>query len=81
MSQESSENSSAKFNFSFVECLLFAFHELAKLCPQFLAADENKERLKEFRLRLQFFATGNQNYIKELRNSVLTNDNSQEVGE
>lgn len=60
----------AKFNFSYVECLLYAFHSLAKNHADFLTADEHKERLKEFRLRLQYFAKGTQSYIKELRNSI-----------
>ena len=29
--------------------------------------------------RLQYFATGTQNYIKELRNTIVNNDDSQEV--
>lgn len=61
-----------KFNFSYVECLMFAFHTLGRYHPEFLAGDENKERLKDFRLRLGYFARGTQNYIKELR-SIVTN--------
>jgi hypothetical protein len=61
----------AKFNFSYVECLMYAFHTLVKYQPAFLnGTEENKERFKEFRLRLQYFAKGTQNYIKELRNSL-----------
>ena len=64
------EAEEAKFNFSYVECLMYSFHVLARSQPEFLCGDENKERLKEFRLRLQYFAKGTQNYIKELRNSI-----------
>lgn len=59
-----------KFNFSYVECLMYAFHVLGRYHPEFLSSDHNKERLKDFRLRLQYFARGTQNYIKELRNSL-----------
>lgn len=45
-----------KQEFSFVECLLYAFHKLARFSPQFLTNDE--ERLKDFKLRLQYFARG-----------------------
>lgn len=71
--EETAENQDqAKFNFSFVECLLYSFHALARLNADFLAAGDEatKERLKEFRLRLQYFAKGTQNYIKELRNTL-----------
>lgn len=49
---------------------MYAFHVLGRYHPEFLSSDENKERLKDFRLRLQYFARGTQNYIKELRNSL-----------
>ena len=68
-----------KFNFSFVECLMFSFHALGRHCQEFLTHDSEKERLKDFRIRLQYFATGTQNYIKELRNTILINNDSQEV--
>ena len=77
------EEDELKFNFSYVECLMFAFHLLGRFHPEFLAADENKERLKDFRLRLQYFAKGTQNYIKELRNSLsntsITSKENEEV--
>lgn len=68
--QNESENEDFKFNFSYVECLMYAFHTLGNYNQDFLAAECNKERLKDFRLRLQYFARGTQNYIKELRNSL-----------
>jgi hypothetical protein len=67
-SEEQEIDNDAKFNFSYVECLLMSFHSIAKFSQDFLSAEENKDRLKEFRLRLQYFAKGTQNYIKELRN-------------
>ena len=77
------EQEEAKFNFSYVECLLFSFHSLAKHHTQFLNSEENKERLKEFRLRLQYSANGTQCYIKELRNSLsntsITTKENEEV--
>lgn len=54
-----------KLQFSHVECLLYAFHQLARKTPEFLT--ENAERLKDFRLRLQYFGRGVQIYIKQLR--------------
>lgn len=68
--EEEEEEEQAKFNFSYVECLLYAFHVLAKFDQSFFFF-ENKERLKDFRLRLQYFAKGTQNYIKELRNTLI----------
>lgn len=63
-----------KFNFSYVECLLFAFHAIGRYHEAYLTAAEEttKERARDFRLRLQYFAKGTQNYIKELRNSLLS---------
>lgn len=41
-----------KLEFSVVECLLFAFHQLVKdRHIDFLTADEHSERLKDFRQR------------------------------
>ena len=60
---------------------MYAFHLLARFNPEFLASDEHKERLKDFRLRLGYFAKGTQNYIKELRHSLAaapaSNDNEE----
>lgn len=57
-----------KLQFSHVECLIYAFHKLCKLTPEFLMKDP--EQLKEFRLRLQYFARGIQGYIKKLREAI-----------
>jgi hypothetical protein len=49
--EEESATEEPKFKFSFVECLMFAFHQLARRCPGFLADEANAERLKDFKLR------------------------------
>ncbi|KAL7642449.1 UNVERIFIED_CONTAM: hypothetical protein RMT77_007010 [Armadillidium vulgare] len=54
--------------FSRVECLLYIFHQLAKHHKEFLA--DNPERLKDFRLRLQYFARGSHAYQKKLRETL-----------
>jgi hypothetical protein len=60
-----------KFNFSYVECLLYSFHLLARFQPDFFTSTpEAKEQLGDFRIKLQYFAKGTQNYIKELRHSL-----------
>ncbi|CAG9864478.1 unnamed protein product [Phyllotreta striolata] len=43
-------------DFTAVECLLFAFHRLARQCPDFLTSDPAV--LKDFRLRLNYFSRG-----------------------
>ncbi|XP_014234899.1 apoptosis inhibitor 5 [Trichogramma pretiosum] len=57
-----------KLQFSHVECLMYAFHKICKQAPEFLIKDP--EQLKEFRLRLQYFARGIQGYIKKLREAI-----------
>lgn len=57
-----------KLQFSHVECLMYTFHKLCKQTPEFLMKDP--EQLKEFRLRLQYFARGIQGYIKKLREAI-----------
>ena len=51
-SDELSATEEPKLKFSFVECLMFAFHQMARRCPNFLADEANAERLKDFKLRL-----------------------------
>ncbi|KAF5290551.1 hypothetical protein FQA39_LY14680 [Lamprigera yunnana] len=53
-------------NFSNVECLLYAFHKLARQCPDFLTHDP--QVLKEFRSRLTYFSRGAQGCSKALSN-------------
>ncbi|XP_077994223.1 apoptosis inhibitor 5-like [Glandiceps talaboti] len=59
-----------KLQFSYVECLMSSFHQLGKKSPEFLTADDNADRLKDFRIRLQYFARGCQMYMKQLRLAV-----------
>uniref|UniRef100_A0AAQ5ZDK9 Apoptosis inhibitor 5 n=1 Tax=Amphiprion ocellaris TaxID=80972 RepID=A0AAQ5ZDK9_AMPOC len=67
---ENGENSASeepKLQFSYVECLLFSFHQLGKKLPDFLLDKVDAERLKDFKIRLQYFARGLQVYIRQLR--------------
>ena len=51
--EETEENDSQepKFQFSYVECLMYLFHQLGRKYPEFLTDESNAERLKDFRLR------------------------------
>jgi len=51
--------------FTKVECLMYTFHCVGKQNDAFLKEDE--ERLKDFRLRLQYLARGVTGYLKKLR--------------
>ncbi|XP_036390986.1 apoptosis inhibitor 5 [Megalops cyprinoides] len=64
---ENASNEEPKLQFSYVECLLFSFHQLGKKMPDFLIDRINAERLKDFKIRLQYFARGLQVYIRQLR--------------
>ncbi|XP_041652575.1 apoptosis inhibitor 5 [Cheilinus undulatus] len=64
---ENPANEEPKLQFSYVECLLFAFHQLGKKLPDFLIDKVDAERLKDFKIRLQYFARGLQVYIRQLR--------------
>lgn len=84
--KEKQEDDEVRFNFSYVECLMYTFHLLAKSKQEFLNAPESKDKLKDFRIRLQYFAKGTKNYIKELRNTLInsslnakTNSDNEEV--
>ncbi|KAL4225441.1 Apoptosis inhibitor 5 [Mactra antiquata] len=59
--------SEPKLQFSYVECLMYTFHQFGRKYPDFLTLEQSAERLKDFRLRLQYFARGVQIYIKQLR--------------
>lgn len=59
-----------KLQFSYVECLMYTFHQLGRKHPNFLSDESNADRLKDFRLRLQYFARGVQVYIKQLRSAL-----------
>ncbi|XP_054684864.1 apoptosis inhibitor 5 isoform X1 [Grus americana] len=67
---ENGENAGSeepKLQFSYVECLLYSFHQLGRKLPDFLTAKLNAEKLKDFKIRLQYFARGLQVYIRQLR--------------
>ncbi|KAG7221114.1 hypothetical protein INR49_017555 [Caranx melampygus] len=64
---ENSTNEEPKLQFSYVECLLYGFHQLGKKLPDFLLDKVDAERLKDFKIRLQYFARGLQVYIRQLR--------------
>lgn len=51
--------------FTKVECLMFTFHTICKQADKFLTEDQ--ERLKDFRVRLQFLARGVTGYLKKLK--------------
>lgn len=53
-------------DFTVVECLLYAFHKLARQCPDFLVHDP--QALKDFRARLVYFSRGAQGCSKALSN-------------
>ena len=50
--ENTTPNEAPKLQFSYVECLVFAFHQIAAKYPEFLTSEENTDRLKDFRLRL-----------------------------
>ena len=50
-------NDEPTLQFSHIECLLYTFQQLCKLNAQFLS-DSQPERVKDFRLRLQYVARG-----------------------
>lgn len=48
---ESAATEEPKLQFSYVECLLFSFHQLGKKLPDFLLEKVDAERLKDFKTR------------------------------
>ncbi|XP_075423345.1 apoptosis inhibitor 5 [Ascaphus truei] len=64
---ENTANEEPKLQFSYVECLLFSFHQLGRKLPDFLIGKVNADKLKDFKIRLQYFARGLQVYIRQLR--------------
>ncbi|XP_074660538.1 apoptosis inhibitor 5-like [Tubulanus polymorphus] len=59
-----------KFQFSQVECLMYAFHQIGRKHQEFLTAEANVDRLKDFKLRLNYFARGSQSYFKQLKTAL-----------
>ncbi|KAM9663659.1 LOW QUALITY PROTEIN: apoptosis inhibitor 5-like [Trichechus inunguis] len=62
---ENAGNEEPKLQFSYVECLLY----IEKL-TDFLIAKLNAEKLKDFKIRLQYFARGLQVYIRQLHSAL-----------
>lgn len=48
---ENAANEEPKLQFSYVECLLFSFHQLGKKLPDFLIDKVSAEKLKDFKIR------------------------------
>ena len=48
--------------YSHIECLLYTFQQLCRLSPQFLS-DAQSERVKDFKLRLQYVARGRVRHV------------------
>lgn len=57
-------------DFSAVECLLYAFHRLARQCQDFLTADPLV--LKDFKARLTYFSRGVQGCKRSLEKAIST---------
>lgn len=62
--EDTSTSTAPAFDFSSVESLLFAFHRLARQCPDFLTQDP--QVLKDFRSRLMYFSQGVQGCLKSM---------------
>lgn len=63
---ENAGNEEPKLQFSYVECLLYSFHQLGRKLPDFLTTKLNTERVKDFKIRLCFF------FLNEKINFVQT---------
>lgn len=48
---ENTGNEEPKLQFSYVECLLYSFHQLGRKLPDFLTAKLNTEKVKDFKIR------------------------------
>lgn len=48
---ENAANEEPKLQFSYVECLLFSFHQLGKKLPDFLIDKISTDMLKDFKIR------------------------------
>jgi len=56
---------SPAIEFTKVECLMYTFHMIGKQNDKFLLEDE--DRLKDFKIRLQYLARGVTGYLKKLK--------------
>merc|ERR1719507_2613822 len=70
VNEDGSVAPSPSLEFTKVEALMFAFHRICRQAPTFLPEDE--ERLKDFKLRLQYLARGVTGYIGKLREFLKT---------
>lgn len=64
-------DSEPSVDFTHIESLLYTFHQLGKQQPEFLA-DSQSDRVKDFRLRLQYLARGVQTTINKIRKALTT---------
>ncbi|XP_028413082.1 LOW QUALITY PROTEIN: apoptosis inhibitor 5-like [Dendronephthya gigantea] len=69
-SEESAEPTEPQIVFSFVECLMYSFHQVARKYPEFLTAADAADRLRDFKLRLQYVGQRCQMYIKQIKMSL-----------
>ncbi|XP_034250943.1 apoptosis inhibitor 5 isoform X2 [Thrips palmi] len=65
---DADEKSEPRLDFSHVECLIYSYHRLGRQCPEALSKDA--EKLKDFRLRLHYFARSVQGYMKKLQEAL-----------
>jgi len=70
-----------ELQFSYVECLLYSLHQLARNDVTFLSAENAAVDLKDFRLRLQYFARGTRVYINEIQASLAAKTSSKSKDE
>ena len=48
---DSDQTAEPKLQFSYVECLMYTFHQMGRRAPQFLTDEAHSDRLKDFKLR------------------------------
>ncbi|KAK3923937.1 Apoptosis inhibitor 5 [Frankliniella fusca] len=65
---EATDGTEPRLDFSHVECLIYSYHRLGRQCPDALSKDS--EKLKDFRLRLHYFARSVQGYMKKLQEAL-----------
>jgi len=71
---------SPAIEFTKVECLMYTFHMIGKQNDKFLLEDE--DRLKDFKIRLQYLARGVTGYLKKLKeflNSAAGRQDNEDV--
>ncbi|CAF0933374.1 unnamed protein product [Didymodactylos carnosus] len=77
----STNNETPVFEFSFIECLMYSLHQLSRKYPDFLIAEENEEKVKDFRLRLRYFYRGLSNYTNQLKAAIDIKSNTDDQDE